>query len=67
MMGSRVNGLREQHERNRKRKRGEVDEDGDHPDEDIEMENGDDVGEWVDPVRWSIFIKYIGRINRTFR
>lgn len=44
-----------------------MDEDGDHPEEDIEMENGDDVGEWVDPVRWSIFIKYIGRINRTFR
>lgn len=30
-----------------------MDEDGDHPEEDIEMENGDDVGEWVDPVRWS--------------
>lgn len=65
-MGSRVNSLREQHERNRKRKRGEVDDD-DHPEEDIEMGNGDDVGEWVDPVRWSIFIKYIGGINRTFR
>ncbi|OWZ65573.1 hypothetical protein AYX14_01119 [Cryptococcus neoformans] len=54
VMGSRVNSLREQHERNRKRKRGKVDEDGDHPEEDIEMENGDDVGEWVDPIEESI-------------
>lgn len=42
-------------------------DDDDHPEEDIEMGNGDDVGEWVDPVRWSIFIKYVGGINRTFR
>lgn len=66
-MGSRVKSLKEQHERNNKRKRGEADEDDDHLEEDVEMSNGDDIGEWVDPVRRSIFIKYIYGINRTFR
>lgn len=66
-MGSRVKSLREQHERNKKRKRGMMDEEDDHEEGDVDMSDGGDVGEWVDPVRRLIFIKYIDRINRTFR
>lgn len=66
-MGSRVKSLREQHERNKKRKRGMMDEEDDHEEEDVDMSDGGDVGEWVDPVCRLIFIKYIDRINRTFR
>lgn len=66
-MGSRVKSLREQHERNKKRKRGEMDENDDHEEGDVDMSDSDDVREWVDPVRRLIFIKYIDGINRTFR
>lgn len=66
-MGSRVKNLREQHERNKKRKRGEMDEDDGGEEGDVDMGNGDDIGEWVDPVSRLIFIKYIDGINRAFR
>ncbi|KIR26869.1 nuclear protein [Cryptococcus deuterogattii 99/473] len=45
VMGSRVKNLREQHERNKKRKRGEMDEDDGGEEGDVDMGNGDDIGE----------------------